>query len=57
MLYLKLVLNEFKNQNHDKRELLAAEGLGYKVQVLATTKEKRDFIIQVLLRIYIVLFV
>lgn len=43
MLYLKLVLNEFKNENRDKRELSVAEALGYMVQVVAITKEPHDF--------------
>lgn len=43
MLYLKLVLNEFKNENRDKRELSVAEALGYMVQVVAITKAPRDF--------------
>lgn len=43
MLYLKLVLNEFKNGNRDNRELSVAKTLGYMVQVVAITKEPRDF--------------
>ena len=43
MRYLKLVFNEFQNASHDKRELCAAEELGYNVQVFATTKEASNF--------------
>lgn len=43
MLYLKLVPNEFKNQNRDKRELAVARKLGYSVFVIATTKESHNF--------------
>lgn len=43
MLYLKLVPNEFRNASHDKRELSVAENLGYKILVVATTKEQRNY--------------
>lgn len=43
VLYLKLVMNEFKNEGHDKRELSVVEEFGYRTLVVATTKEKRNF--------------
>lgn len=43
MHYLKLVLNEFENQNHDKRELSVIKALGGNVQVVATTKDDKNF--------------
>lgn len=44
MLYLKLVFNEFKNANHDKRELSVAKEMGFEVFVVGTTKECHDFL-------------
>ena len=44
MLYLKLVPNEFRNDNRDKRELSVAKELGYDILVVATTKEVHNFV-------------